>query len=94
VAHYDHTVRTTVTLDQDVLLLLRRAMKERGLSFKAALNEAIRAGMEKPRAPGKTYRFPRTFHMGFRPEIAQDKALSLAATLEEQEIARKLSLRK
>jgi hypothetical protein len=32
--------------------------------------------------------------MGFRPELGLDKALSLAAELEDEEIARKLSLRK
>jgi hypothetical protein len=36
-------VRTTVTLDADTEALLRRRMRERGLSFKQALNDAIRA---------------------------------------------------
>ena len=87
-------MRTTVTLDGDVEALLRRQMKRKGLSFKQALNEAIRTGLSTP-APkaAKPYALP-TFKMGYRPEAALDKALSLAAALEDEEIARKLSLRK
>jgi len=36
----------------------------------------------------------KTFRMGFNPEVCLDKALSLASALEDEEIARKLSLRK
>lgn len=86
-------MRTTVTLDPDVEALIRSVMRERGISFKEALNGAIRAGLRAPQGPGKPYR-QRTFRMGFRPDIALDKALSLAAELEDEEIARKLSLRK
>lgn len=87
-------MRTTVTLEADVVALLKRLMRQKGLSFKAALNQAIRAGlsMPPPRA-AKRYRLP-TFAMGYRPEAALDKALSLAAALEDAELARKLSLRK
>lgn len=87
-------MRTTVTLEPDVEALLRRQMKRKGLSFKKALNQAIRTGLSAP-APraSRPYRLP-TFRMGFRPETALDKALSLAAALEDEEIARKLSLRK
>jgi hypothetical protein len=38
-------MRTTVTLDLDVETPTRTAMKERGLSFKDALNSAVRAGL-------------------------------------------------
>ncbi len=87
-------MRTTVTLDSDVEALLRAAMRERGMSFKEALNLAIRTGF----GPGSTRR-PRkyrlqTFRMGFHPEINLHKAIALAAAMEDQEIARKLSLRK
>ncbi len=42
-------MRTTVTLDPDVEALIQKAMKERGLSFKEALNSAIRAGLTRPK---------------------------------------------
>jgi len=87
-------MRTTVTLDPDVEALLRKLMRERGLSFKAALNQAVRDGLVRPKpARARPYRL-KTSRMGFRPELRLDKALSLAAGLEDDEIARKLSLRK
>jgi hypothetical protein len=87
-------VRTTVTLDPDVEALLKKAMRERGISFKQALNQAVRDGLVKPSLrPARRYRL-RTYGMGFRPEIRLDKALALSAALEDEEIARKLSVRK
>jgi hypothetical protein len=83
-----------VTLDPDVEALLRKLMKEKGLSFKAALNQALRDGLVNPRPrAGHPFRL-KSFRMGFRPELALDKALALASTLEDEEIARKLSVRK
>lgn len=83
-----------MTLDPDVEALLRRLMKRRGLSFKAALNRAIRDGLSRPAPKASPPYTLKTFRMGYRPEVALDKALSLAAALEDEEIARKLSLRK
>jgi len=69
-------------------------MKKRGISFKAALNEAIREGLTGT-SPRRARAFTlKTYRMGFRPEVALDKALSLAAAMEDEELARKLSLRK
>lgn len=82
-----------MTLDPDVESLLRKAMRERGISFKDALNQAVRSGLAGKSGAGRKYRL-RTFRMGFRPEIPLDKALSLAAAMEDEEIARKLSVRK
>ena len=87
-------MRTTVTLDPDVEALLRHRMAERGVSFKEALNQALRSALSgRPRQDQKRY-VQRTYSMGFRPEVALDQALSLAAAMEDDEIARKLSLRK
>jgi hypothetical protein len=38
-------MRTTITLEADVQALIRAAMRERGISFKEALNSAVRAGL-------------------------------------------------
>lgn len=70
------------------------AMRERGVSFKEALNEAVRAGLTATTTRGaRRYRL-RTYRMGFRPEAGLDKALAVAAAMEDEEIARKLSVRK
>jgi len=84
-------MRTTITLDADVDLAVRRLMRERGLSFKAAVNEAIRHGI-RPRTTGSSYR-TRPVAMG-APAVPLDKALRLATQLEDDELIRKLALRK
>jgi len=81
-------MRTTVTLDEDVAAMLKRAARERGAPFKRVLNDAVRAGLAPPRA-AKRYRLP-TVAMGLRSDINLDKASRLAAELEDEEIARKL----
>ena len=83
-----------MTLDSDVEALLKRLMRKRGVSFKAALNQAVRDGLSSPAARVSRAYTMKTYRMGYRPEVALDKALSLAASLEDEEIARKLSLRK
>jgi hypothetical protein len=84
-------MRTTVTLDPDTDAAVRKLMRERGLSFKEAVNAAIRAGAA-PRAKRPHFDTP-TFAMG-APSVSIDKALRLAADLEDEEIIRKLGLRK
>ena len=86
-------MRTTVTLDADVERLLRDSMRQRGLSFKQALNEAVRAGLT--RGPNPTRRFKqRTFPLGGEQYFRWDKALSVADAIEDEELSRKLALRK
>lgn len=87
-------MRTTVTLDPDVRTLLEKAMRERGLSFKAALNHAVRFGLGSARPKPRERFRQRTYAMGFRPEFRWDKALALADALEDEEQVRKLQLRK
>jgi len=81
-------MRTTITLDPDVEALLKRRMRERGVSFKQAVNEPIRKGLQpKRRVPVS---FP-TYKMG-KPRIDLTKALQLAGQLEDEEILRKMGL--
>jgi Arc/MetJ family transcription regulator len=50
-------MRTTVTLDEDVVAALQRAARERGTSFKAVLNDAVRRGLGGQPA-ARRYRTP------------------------------------
>ncbi|PRY58169.1 hypothetical protein BCF74_11393 [Knoellia remsis] len=84
-------MRTTVTLDPDTESLVRRLMEERGVSFKVALNDAIRAGA--PDARQVPTSVTRARSMGV-PTVNLDKALQLAGELEDEEIIRKMRLRK
>lgn len=87
-------MRTTVTLDPDVERLLRDAMKRHGLSFKEALNEAARVGLSgKQPKRGKPF-VQKSFRMGAPQDFRWDKVLAIAAALEDEEINRKLALRK
>ena len=87
-------MRTTVTLDPDVEKMLQNAIRERGVSFKQALNEAIRAGLTRGR-PQRAMRFiQKTFDLGTAPDFRWDKALATADAIEDEEITRKLALRK
>ena len=84
-------MRTTITLDADVEALVRRLMRERGLSFKQAVNQAIRSGLA-PDARPERFRTP-SRDMG-SPSVPLEKALQLAAELEDEELRRKLAVRK
>jgi hypothetical protein len=87
-------MRTTVTLDPDVERLLRAAVKERGISFKEALNEAARIGLRGKTTQRSGKFVQKTFRMGDGQGFRWDKALSIAEAIEDEEISRKLSLRR
>lgn len=80
-------MRTTVTLDPDTESLVRRLMEQRGVSFKQALNDAIRAGA--PEA-ARHRPFRTTVHRMGVPTINLDRALQVAGDLEDEEIIRRL----
>ncbi len=86
-------MRTTVTLDADVAEQLKREARERGLSFKSVLNDAVRAGLAVDRGQARPYRIPAR-RLGLRQGVDLTKALGLAAALEDEEIVRRLELRK
>ncbi len=86
-------MRTTVTLDPDVVEQLKAFARRRNLSFKAALNSTVRAGLTAERGGAQRYTVPAR-PMGLRPGINLEQALGLADLLEDQEILRKLELRK
>ena len=79
-------MRTTVTLDPDTEQVVRRMMSDHGVSFKQALNDAIRRGV----GAAEPERFTTaTAAMGL-PAVALDRALQLAADLEDDELLRRL----
>lgn len=82
---YDAFMRTTVTLDPDVEQAVRERMSRHGVSFKRALNDAIRAGLIPRETPVST----RSVSMG-APRIDVVHALRVAADLEDDEVLRKV----
>jgi hypothetical protein len=87
------TIRTTVTLDLDVAEQLKALARRRNISFKAALNTALRDGLAAERGENTPFHVAAR-PMGLRPDIDFTHALRLAAELEDEEIIRKLELGK
>jgi hypothetical protein len=87
-------MRTTVTLDDDVAARLKHVARERGISFKEALNRAIRAGLGAEQGALPTRYETPSRALGLRAGIDVTKALSLASALEDEELIRRLELRK
>jgi predicted transcriptional regulator len=85
--------RTTVTLDPDVKEQLKAVARKRNVSFKVALNDTVRAGLAEGRG-GRRRFVVDARPMGVKPGVNLTKALQLAADLEDEEIMRKLELRK
>jgi hypothetical protein len=71
---YDAVMRTTMTMDADVALQLKRKLKETKLSQKELLNRALRKGLSQVRVESTKQEFevePHSF--GLKPEFDRDK---------------------
>lgn len=82
-------MRTTVTLHDDLFAKLKDDAHERGVSFKRAINDAVRAGLQPGPSASEPYRIqPR--NMGTLPGVNLDKALQLAAEMEDEATLREM----
>lgn len=80
-------MRTTVTLDPDTEQVVRQRMAAEGISFKRALNDAIRDGAhDRPRVD--VFHTP-TFDLGL-PAVDLTHANRVAADLEDEAILGRL----
>jgi hypothetical protein len=61
-------MRTTIVLDRDVALAVRRIRRERGLGLSEAVNELIRSGLQAKKAPRSGFR-QRTQPLGLRMDV-------------------------
>jgi hypothetical protein len=76
-------------LNSDVRRILEDVMKDRGVPFKQALNDAIRAGVKAGR------RFMRkTYSMGAVQLFRWDEALAAADAIGDEQLVRELALHK
>ena len=88
-------MRTTVRVDDELLEQLKTRARKEEVSLTRLLNRTLKAGLQAGGARRRAqpaYR-ERVHAMGV-PRVALDKALALAATLEDEEIVRELTLRK
>lgn len=89
------SMRTTLTIDDQLFAELKEQAHREGIPLKRLVNQTLRRGLEATRRPAKrgTYRM-RTYAMG-RPLVPTlDKSLAIAEQLEDEEVGRKLALRK
>jgi hypothetical protein len=82
-------VRTTLTLDDDVAMLLKKFSEEAGLTFRDAVNQSIRRGLI-PSALRESVEIPQPRSMG-RPTVDLTQALSLIESLDDEGVS--ISLR-
>lgn len=63
------------------------------MSFKEALNSAVRAGLTRAK-PKRRYFVQKSYSLGGDRNFRWDKALEAAAAIEDEELGRKFALRK
>jgi hypothetical protein len=82
--HHDVYVRTTLTLDDDLAARLKELAHRRGISFKEALNAALRRGLLAPEGRGRRARpfRVRTFKSPFQPGVDPLKLNQLSDEIE------------
>lgn len=82
-------MRTTLTLDPDVAMKLKKVMAREKITLKRAVNETLRAGLRarkmKPLPPFKVKPWP----CNFRPGIDLNRMNQLVDELEIEEYLRK-----
>ena len=87
-------MRTTVRIDDDLMRELKQRAQDEQVSLTKLINRLLRVGLLSRRYPKRRRRFRQeTFSMG-TPRVDLSKALDLASRLEDEEIVRKLAMRK
>lgn len=78
--------RTTITLTAEADALVRKAMRERGLSFRDTVNEAVVRALAPVPQQGQRYELP-TFTLATR--VPLDDITGLLGQLDDDEFLRK-----
>lgn len=88
-------MKTTLTLDDPIAKALKALAHRSGKPFEQVVHETLQTGLAAKEIPKpRPYRLKPVSLGGVLPGINIDKALRLAAALEDEEIARELDLRK
>ena len=66
------SVRTTVTLDDDIMDRVKRESRCRGASFRVTLNDLLRAAMSLENRPRRRILKIKPAHMGYRMGLNYD----------------------
>jgi hypothetical protein len=82
-------MRTTLTLEPDVALKLKKRMAEQKLTLKDAVNQALRTGLKTPESKPKTPFKVEPYPFKFKPGVDPNKLNQLLDELEIEEFVRK-----
>jgi hypothetical protein len=83
-------MRTTLTLEPDVALRLKRRVQLRKISLKEAVNQALRAGLKVTEEPPPPQFKVEPFACGLKPGIDPDKLNQLLDELEVEAFREKM----
>ena len=84
-------MRTTLTLDDDVVALIQRQERKQGNSFKHIVNEALRRGLTCSAVLAVAEPLA-TYSLDTRAGVDLTRSLALAAELEDEALLAKLTL--
>jgi hypothetical protein len=87
-------MRTTLTIDDDLMRRIKTKADQAGMSLKEAVNIALRHGLSALHTHKPAAYSCREYSLGYPPRMDLDRALDTAAALEDEEVTRKLELRK
>ena len=84
-----------MTIDDIILRELKEEAHRSGKPFKTVVNDTLREGLKLKKDPisSRPYK-SKSFSMGLPLRINLDKSLEIANSMENEEIARKLSIKK
>ena len=88
-------MRTTLTINDELMAALKKRAYETGKTFKAVVNETLTLGLEA--VPAKNHRPKKYKTPGVSlgtESLEVTKSVLLAGALEDEELARKMALRK
>lgn len=80
-------MRTTLTVDDDLMSLLKERARRRGVPFKAVVNETLRSGLGVEPEARATPPEVATHSFGFKPGIDTERLGQLADQLEAEAFA-------
>lgn len=83
-------MRTTLTLDPDVALRLKRRVQQQKVTFKQAVNEALRAGLSASEPPPPPKFVVKPYPFRFKPGIDRYKLNQLLDELDVEAFREKM----
>lgn len=71
------SVRTTITLDDDIMDRVKRESQSRGASFRETVNDLLRTALSVEKRPRRRTLKIKPVHMGYRAGLNYDDVESL-----------------